>query len=100
MKDRVAEIVVVSGDEDGERDEEEGEEGLDRVALLVREGCETHEAGCVDHGELVYELHWVCLRVSVILSIWIPQRIHLSVEWNMKLPVPTMRYPIKVTMKI
>lgn len=62
VESRVLEVVVVGGDEDGQGDGEEAEQERDRVGAGVREGGPEHEAGGVDHRELVDQLHRVFER--------------------------------------
>lgn len=59
VEGRVLQVVVVGRDEDGQGDGEEAEQERDRVGAGVREGGPEHEAGGIDHRELVDELHRV-----------------------------------------
>lgn len=59
MKSRVLQIVVVEGDEDCKRDEEQREVDGEEAGPGVGECRIAHQAGGVDHGEFVNELHWV-----------------------------------------
>ena len=56
--------MVVEADEDGEGDEGGAENDAVERWARPREGCEAHQAGRVDHRELVDQLHWVCRRIS------------------------------------
>lgn len=59
MKGGILQVVVVKSYEDCKGDEGEGEVEAEESRARVGEGCVAHQAGCVDHGELVNELHWV-----------------------------------------
>lgn len=59
MERRVLEVVVVGGDEDREASEGDSEGGSERLGALVLESGPEHEAGGVDHRELVDKLHGV-----------------------------------------
>lgn len=59
VESRVLEVVVVSRDEDGKPSEGDPEDGREGLGALVGETGPEHEAGGVDHGELVDELHGV-----------------------------------------
>ena len=50
MKSWVLQIVVVEGDEDGKRDEEQREVNGEEAGPGVGECRVTHKAGGVDHG--------------------------------------------------
>ena len=62
MEGRILKIVVIKRDEDGEREEEEGQIEREEVGARVREGGVAHEASGVYHGQLVKELHGVFER--------------------------------------
>ena len=62
MEGRILKIVVIKRDEDGEREEEEGQVEREEVGARVREGGVAHEASGVYHGQLVKELHGVLER--------------------------------------
>ena len=62
MKCRILQIVIVEGYEDCERDERESEIEAEEAGAGVGECSVTHQAGCIDHGEFVDELHAVCPR--------------------------------------
>lgn len=51
--------MIVTSDEDSQRHEEDPEKKRDRLFLLVGEGGVEHEAGRVNHRQLIYELHGV-----------------------------------------
>lgn len=53
------EVVVVGRDEDCKPSEADSEDGREGLGALVRETGPEHEAGGVDHGELIDELHGV-----------------------------------------
>jgi hypothetical protein len=61
VEDGVSEVVVVACDEDRQRHQEQSQEYAECTCLLVRKGGVEHEAGRVDHRELVDELHGVCI---------------------------------------
>ncbi len=51
--------MIIEGYEDCEGDETEGEPKAEETRARVGEGGIAHQAGCIDHGELIDELHWV-----------------------------------------
>ena len=59
MESRVLEVVVVGCDEDCKPSESDSEYGREGLGALMRETGPEHEAGGVDHGELVDELHGI-----------------------------------------
>lgn len=59
MESRVLEVVVVGCDEDCKPSKGDSEDGREWLGALVRETGPEHEAGGVDHRELVDELHGV-----------------------------------------
>lgn len=91
VEDRVAEVVVVGRDEDGEGDGEDGEQDAAARAASVGVDAVEHDAGGVDHGELVDELHWVCALVREDSIFRGDGRLHFSVEWKQTLPRPMHR---------
>lgn len=59
VEGRVLQVVVVAGDKGGEAEQEDAEQLGVEARLAVGEGGVEHQAGGVDHGELVDELHGV-----------------------------------------
>lgn len=62
MERRILQVVVIERDEDGERGEPERQAEREAAGARVRERGVAHEAGGVDHRELVDELHRVLER--------------------------------------
>lgn len=92
VKGRVLEEVVVEGDEQGEAGNGETENDLGRSLSVVGEGGPEHEAGGVDHGQLIDELHGIWRhRSGSSKKTRGGQDGHLRVEWKAKLPEPTMK---------
>jgi hypothetical protein len=56
---RILEVVVVGRDENRKARKADSKDSRERLSALVRETGPEHEAGGVDHGELVDELHGV-----------------------------------------
>ena len=59
MECRILQVVVVQRDEDGEREQGQGEQQREKASPGIREGSVAHQAGGVNHGELVDELHGI-----------------------------------------
>ena len=59
MKTRILEVVVVCGDKGAQADQECSQRDAEFAGLVEGEAGVAHNAGCVDHGELVNQLHWV-----------------------------------------
>lgn len=59
VEDWIFQVVVVARDEDGEGDEGKPEDERDGGLLVVRKCCVAHEAGGVDHGEFIDQLHGI-----------------------------------------
>ena len=62
MKSGILQVVVIKRDEDGEGEEDEGQREAEEAGARVGEGSVAHEAGGVDHGEFVDELHGILER--------------------------------------
>lgn len=61
MKHGISEVVVVARDEECKADDEDREHGAALCALLVRNDPVEQNTGCIDHGQLVHELHGICI---------------------------------------
>lgn len=59
VEHRVLRHVVIDGDEGGESGEGQSDKQARGLGPRVREGRERHDAGGVDHGQLVGQLHGV-----------------------------------------
>ena len=57
MEGWVLEVVVICCDEDGERDQEESNAQSIHARPLIGKGGIAREAGCVNHRQLIHQLH-------------------------------------------
>ena len=62
MKCRILQVVIVQRDKHRQPDQGQGEIDAEGARLGVGEGGVAHEAGGIDHAELVDELHRVFER--------------------------------------
>ena len=93
VENGVLEVVVVQGNEDSQAREGDGQEETDAGWSRVGERGVAHQTGCVDHRQLIDQLHGVYIRYQSAIGILgvVKWHLHFSVEWNRKLPVPTIR---------
>jgi hypothetical protein len=59
MKDWISEIMIISGDKDGDDGHAESQQDFGKRRQAELECCEKQDAGGVDHGELVKKLHGI-----------------------------------------
>lgn len=90
---RILQVVVVEGDENGQRRERNAQDHADAVWPRVRKGRIAHQTRSVDHGKLIDQLHGVYAKHGQYGQFPNPGQsdVHLRVEWKRKLPVPTTR---------
>lgn len=69
VEGRVLQVVVVERDEDGQGGDAQTQGPFDQQRAAVFEGRPCHQAGRVDHGQLIHQLHWICnIAISVGMS--------------------------------